>query len=62
MPKRFDPECDKISDLVATVAPPTDEQLKVGLAAIDDYYEGTKDAPFEGSVAYVYRAMKALEN
>ena len=29
--------------------------------AIDEYYNGTKDAPFEGSVAYVYRAMKALE-
>jgi hypothetical protein len=39
----------------------TDEMIAAGSEAIDDYYNGTKDAPFEGSVAACYRAMRALE-
>lgn len=58
----FDPDCDDIRDLIATVDQPTDEQIKVGMIALDAYYDGTKDAPIEGSIALVYRAMKALEN
>ena len=38
----------------------TDEMIAAGSEAIDDYYNGTKDAPFEGSVAACYRAMRAL--
>jgi hypothetical protein len=64
MTERTDHEPDEeydIPTLVASVPKPTDEQVRVGVLAIDEYYNGTKDAPFEGSVAYVYRAMKALE-
>jgi len=59
--RAFDPDSDHLGDLVAPIPQPTPEQIKVGVIAIDEYYNGTKDAPFEGSVALVYRAMKALE-
>lgn len=36
---------------------PTDEMIASGSEGIDGYYNGTKDAPFEGSVAACYRAM-----
>lgn len=61
MTKTFNPDCDSIGDLIEAVPPPTEEQIKVGMLALDTYYEGTKDPDFEGSVALVYRAMKALE-
>jgi hypothetical protein len=61
MAKNFNPDCDHIGDLIETVQPPTDEQIKVGIMALDYYYEGKKDPDFEGSVALVYRAMRALE-
>lgn len=61
MAKNFNPDCDHIGDLIETVQQPTDEQIKVGMMALDYYYEGKKDPDFEGSVALVYRAMKALE-
>jgi hypothetical protein len=35
----------------------TDEMIAAGSQAIDDYYNGTKDAPFEGSVKACYLAM-----
>lgn len=35
----------------------TDEMIAAGAQAIDDYYNGTKDAPFEGSVKACYLAM-----
>ena len=38
-----------------------EEMIAAGSAAIDDYYNGTKDAPFEGSVAACYRAMRQLD-
>lgn len=57
----FDPDCDDLRELVAPIEQPTGEQIKVGLLALDAYYDGTKDAPVEGSIAYIYRAMKALE-
>lgn len=39
----------------------TKEMIAAGSEAIDDYYNGTKDAPFKGSVEACYRAMRALE-
>lgn len=58
---QFDPDCDHIGDLIESIPPPTEQQIKVGMLAIDYYYDGKKDPDFEGSVASVYRAMKALE-
>jgi hypothetical protein len=48
-------------DLVAPIAQPTRDQIEAGVRAIDVFYDGTKDAEIEDCVAYVYRAMKALE-
>ncbi len=59
--KTFDPDCDSIGDLIEGVTPPTAEQIKVGMLALDSYYDGTKDQDFEGSISLVYRAMRALE-
>lgn len=61
MSKTFNPDTDNINDLVASIPSPTKEQIEAGKLAIDHYYDGTKDAPFEGSVAMCYRAMRALE-
>lgn len=47
-------------NIITSVDDPTDEMIAAGIAAIDDYYEGTKDAPFEGSVAACYKAMSTL--
>lgn len=59
--REFDPVNDDIRDLVEVVPEPSEQQIAAGVRAIDEYYNGTKDATFEGSVAYVYRAMRALE-
>ena len=61
MTKHFDPDCDHVGDLIEAVPQPTDEQIKAGMMALDYYYDGNKDPEFEGSIALVYRAMKALE-
>lgn len=50
-----------IQEIVRGIPELTEQQIAVGAAAIDAYYDNTKDAPFEGGVAFVYRAMKALE-
>lgn len=59
--REFDPDNDDIRDLIEVVPEPTEQQIKAGERAIEEYYNGSKDAPFEGSVAYAYRAMRALE-
>ena len=38
---------------------PDGRMVVAGSEGIDGYYNGTKDAPFEGSVAACYRAMLA---
>lgn len=35
----------------------TDEMVAAAEPAIDQYYDGTKDAPFDGGVTAVYHAM-----
>lgn len=57
---KFDQDSDSIADLINGTPMPTEEQIKVGVLAIDDFYDGAKDADIEGSVANVYRAMRAL--
>jgi hypothetical protein len=57
----FDPDGEIISDLVAEAEPPTLMQVKVGKLALDDFYNGTKDTDEEGCIAYVYRAMLAID-
>ena len=59
---KFNPDSDQLGDLIAKVPQPTPDQIAVGVLALDDYYDGKKDPDLEGSVAHVYRAMKALEN
>lgn len=56
----FDPDAELISDLVQEGHAPTIMQIKVGKMALDDFYNGTKDADEEGAIAYVYRAMHAI--
>ena len=46
-------ERDRMREALAILADPiniTDEMTEAASQAIDKYYDGTKDAPFEGSV------------
>ncbi len=38
---------------------PTEGMTRAGEQALDDYFDNTKDAPFEGSLEAIYRAMFA---
>ena len=61
MEKLFDPDGETIPDLVRDGDTPTAEQIAVGKLALDDYYNGTKDADEDGAMVHVYRAMTAIE-
>lgn len=59
--RTFDPDADSITDLVAAVPMPTEEQKRVGELALDDYYNGNKTEDVQECCAHVYRAMRALD-
>jgi len=61
MKQFFDPDGETVADLVADGDTPTPEQIAVGKLALDDYYNGTKDADEDGAFVHVYRAMSAIE-
>lgn len=61
MKRLFDPDGEIVSDLVREGDTPTHEQIAVGKMALDDYYNGTKDADEDGAMIHVYRAMTAIE-
>lgn len=54
-------DAERVHELVQGIPEPTDRQIAVGDAALDAYYDNTKDASSKGAIALVYRAMKALE-
>jgi len=60
MPLTFDRSIDDLRDYIRSMPKPTDDMVRIGEAALDDYYAGTKDAPIEGSFVHVYQAMAAL--
>ena len=49
----------KDAGLVIVPRVPSEAMVEVAGPAIDGYFNGTKDAPFEGSVVALYRAMIA---
>ena len=44
-------------EVVIVPKEPTPEMTNAGRQAIDDYYDGSRDADFEGSINAVYKAM-----
>ena len=57
----FDPDAESISDLAQEAEQPSVAHVAVGKLALDDFYNGTKDADVEGAIAHVYRAMTAFD-